>query len=139
MGRQIAMVDYLVLDDGAPHLVAHRCDDCGAHYFDRRVACARCGGTRFGREALATRGTVRAYTIVHRSAPGVPAPFVSAVVDLEGGGVIKANLRDVAPDPAGVELGMPVELTTFVVGTDSEGTEAVGFGFAPAEQGSSDG
>ena len=29
--------------------------------------------------------------------------------------------------------GMKVELTTFPIGTDSEGTEAVGFGFRPVE------
>jgi uncharacterized OB-fold protein len=139
MGRQIAMVDYLVIDDGAPHLVAHRCESCAALYFDRRVACARCGGTQFGSTTLATRGTVRAFTIVHRSAPSVPAPFVSAVIDLDGGGVIKANLRDVAPEPGEVKLGMPVELTTFVAGTDSEGTEAVAFAFAPVREGSSNG
>ena len=38
MGKQVPIVDYLVLDDGAPHLVANRCDNCGALYFDRRNA-----------------------------------------------------------------------------------------------------
>ena len=66
-----------------------------------------------------------------RAAPGVPTPYVSAVVDLDGGGVVKANIVDVDPDPAKIELGMPVRLTTFVAGTDDEGTEAVAFGFAP--------
>jgi uncharacterized OB-fold protein len=72
---------------------------------------------------------VRAFTIVHRAAPGVPAPFVSAVVDLEGGGVVKANLIGVEPDPDQIKLGMPVRLATFVAGTDDEGTEAVAFGY----------
>jgi hypothetical protein len=31
-----------------------------------------------------------------------------------------------------VQLGMPVKLTTFVAGTDDDGTEAVAFGFEPA-------
>jgi hypothetical protein len=37
----------------------------------------------------------------------------------------------VAPDPAHVELGMPVRLATFVAGTDDDGTEAVAFAFEP--------
>jgi uncharacterized OB-fold protein len=62
----------------------------------------------------------------------VPTPFVSAIVDLDGGGVVKANILNVEPDPTAVSLGMPVRLTTFVAGTDPEGTEAVAFGFEPA-------
>jgi hypothetical protein len=31
-----------------------------------------------------------------------------------------------------VKLGMKVRLTTYSLGTDSAGTEAIGFGFAPA-------
>ena len=132
MGKQVPIVDYLVLDDGAPHLVANRCDSCGALYFDRRNACAKCSGRSFSKDRLADDGKVRSYTIVHRAAPGVPAPFVSAVVDLEGGGVVKGNLVGVEPDPDQIKLGMPVRLATFVAGTDDEGTEAVAFGFEPA-------
>ena len=32
-------------------------------------------------------------------------------------------------------LGMPVRLTTFVAGTDDDGTEAVAFGFEPERTG----
>jgi uncharacterized protein len=132
MGKQIPMVGYLVLDDGEPHLVANQCTACGAQYFDRRNACANCGGDDFDRTALATTGVVRTFTIIHRAAPKVPTPYVSAVVDLDGGGSVKANIVDVEPDPAKITLGMPVRLTTFTAGTDDDGTEAIAFGFAPA-------
>ena len=123
------MVDYLVLDPGDEHLEANACEDCGALYFDRRNACARCGKTTFGRKRLANEGSLRAFTIVHRAAPGVPTPYVSAVVDLEGGGVVKANLVGVEPDPDTIKLGMPVRMTTFSAGTDDDGNEAVAFGY----------
>jgi uncharacterized OB-fold protein len=84
------------------------------------------------REGLANTGRVRTFTIVHRAAPGVPTPYVSAVVDLEGGGSVKANLLNVEPDPAHVQFGMPVRLTTFVAGTDDNGTEAIAFAYEPA-------
>src|SRR5205823_7976454 len=129
--KQISIVDYLVLGDD-PHLVAHECTTCGAIYFDRRNACANCGKTSFGTKQLGTTGVVRSFAIVHQAAPGVPVPYVSTVVDLDGGGQVKANIVNVEPEPEHVKLGMKVRLTTFVAGTDDEGTEAVVFGFEPA-------
>ena len=131
MGKQVPIVDYLVLDEGAPHLVANRCDNCGALYFDRRNACAKCSGRSFSQQRLADDGTVRSFTIVHRAAPGVPTPYVSAIVDVSGGGVVKANLLNVEPSPDHVRFGMKVRLTTTVAGVDDEGTEAVQFGYEP--------
>ncbi len=132
MGKQIPLVGYLVLDEGEPYLVASACTACGALYFDRRNACAKCGATGFESMRLAGDGVVRAFTIIHRAAPNVATPYVSAVVDLDGGGSVKANIVEVEPTPEAVTLGMPVRLTTFVAGTDDEGTEAVAFGYAPS-------
>jgi len=127
---QIPLVDYLVLGD-RPHLVAHECTACGARYFDRRNACASCGGTAFGTAEIATEGTLRTFTIVTFAAPGIPTPYVAGVVDC-GGTSVRANIVNVEPTPEAVSLGMAVRLTTFPIGADSEGTEAVGFGFEPA-------
>ena len=129
MAQQIPLVDYLVLGDD-PRLVANECTSCGARYFDRRNACASCEGTEFGKVDVPTTGEVRAFTIVAFAAPGIPVPFVAAVVDCEGTSV-RANLINVPADPEHVALGMKVRLATEVIGTDDNGTEAVGFGFEP--------
>lgn len=134
MGKQIPIVDYLVLDDGPPYLVANESTETGALYFDRRNADAKSGKAGFRRRRLADTGTVRTFTIVHRAAPGVPTPYVSAVVDLDGGGVVKANLTNVEPDPERLRSGVRVSLTTYVVGTDDEGTEAVAFAYEPLKE-----
>ena len=131
MATQIPLVDYLVLGD-RPHLVAHECTSCAARYFDRRNACASCGRTEFATVELPTEGEVRAFTIVAFAAPGIPTPFVAAMVDC-GGTSVRANIINVPPDPEHVSLGMQVRLATEVVGTDDEGTEAIGFGFEPKE------
>jgi uncharacterized OB-fold protein len=131
MAGQVPLVDYLVLDD-APHLVANECVACGARYFDRRNACASREGTDFRQVTVPTEGEVRAFTIVTFAAPGVPVPFVAAVVDC-GGTSVRTNLVNVEPDPDHVRLGMKVRLTTFPIAADSEGTEAIGFGFEPLE------
>jgi uncharacterized OB-fold protein len=124
------MVDYLILG-GQPHLVANECKECGALFFDRRNACAHCGNRTFTSRDLATTGVVRSFSIIHQAAPGVPVPYVSSVVDLDGGGSVKANVVETEPDPEHVKLGLKVKLTTWVAGTDDDGTEAVAFGFVP--------
>ena len=129
MAGQVPLVDYLVLGD-EPHLVAHECTACGARYFDRRNACAACGATAFEPVAVDREGVLTAFTIVSFAAPGVPVPFVAGVVDC-GGTSVRGNVINVEPDPEHVKLGMKVKLATYVVGTDDEGTEAVGFGFEP--------
>ena len=129
MTNQIPLVDYLVLGD-EPHLVAHECTACGARYFDRRNACASCFATEFRDVPIGTEGEVRSFTIVTFAAPGVPVPFIAAVIDCDGTSV-RANLINVEPDPEHVTLGMKVRLATYSLGTDDDGVEAIGYGFEP--------
>src|SRR5688500_96385 len=126
---RIPLVDYLVLGD-RPHLVANECTGCGARYFDRRNACARCFGTEFRSAEVATEGEVRAFTIVTLAAPGIPVPFAAAVVDC-GGTSVRGNLINVDADPAVLSTGMKVRLATYSMGSDARGTEAIGYGFEP--------
>ena len=128
---QVPLVDYLVLDDGPPHLTAHECKSCAARYFDRRNACASCFGTDFTTVDIATEGTLRTFTIVAFAAPGVEVPFVSGVIDCDGTSV-RGNLTNVEPDSDHVQTGMKVRLTTYSLGTDNQGTEAISFAFEPA-------
>ncbi|HEX4868980.1 MAG TPA: OB-fold domain-containing protein [Acidimicrobiales bacterium] len=131
MAAAVPIVDYLVLGDD-PHLVAKECTGCGARFFDRRNACASCSSTEFRDADVATTGELKAFTIVAFAAPGVPVPFVAGVVDCDGTSV-RGNVINTEPDPEHVQLGMKVKLATYVVGTDDEGTEAIGFGFEPIE------
>jgi uncharacterized OB-fold protein len=134
MGKSVPIVDYLVLDDGAPYLVASESTESGALYFDRRNADAKSGKPGFRQRRVSDTGVVRTFTIVHRAAPGVPTPYVSVVVDLDGGGVVKANLVNIDPTPEQVRFGMRVKLTTYVAGVDDEGAEAIAFAYEPADQ-----
>lgn len=129
MTDQIPLVDYLRLGAN-PHLVAQRCANCGAQYFDRRNACSQCFSTRFDEAEVATEGEVRAFTIVHLASPGVRVPYVSAIVDCDGTNV-RANIINTPSDPDHISLGMKVRLATYSLGQDSAGTEGIAFGFEP--------
>ena len=131
MAEQVPLVNYLALG-GDPHLVAQECTSCGAKFFDRRNACASCFATEFKSFDVPTSGELKAFTIVAFAAPGVPVPFVAGVVDCDGTSV-RGNVINTEPDPEHVTLGMKVKLATQVVGTDDDGTEAIGFGFEPLE------
>ena len=129
MGNAVPLVEYLALGD-SPHLVANQCTECGARYFDRRNACASCGGTSFEKAPVPTEGEVRAFTIVSMAAPGIPVPFVAAVIDCDGT-TVRGNIINTDADPDHVHLGMKVKLATYPIGTDDNGVEAIGFGFEP--------
>ncbi|TMM16813.1 MAG: hypothetical protein E6G01_07670 [Actinobacteria bacterium] len=129
MSGQVPLVDYLVLGSD-PHLIAHECTSCGARFFDRRNACANCENDEFTDVDIPTTGELRAFTIVSMAAPGIEVPFVASVVDCDGTSV-RGNIINTPPDPDHVKLGMKVKLATYKVGTDDQGTEAIGFGFEP--------
>lgn len=130
MSQQIPLVEYLRLGDH-PHLVANECTSCGARFFDRRNACAKCSGTEFREAPVATEGTLRSFSIVSFAAPGIPVPFVAGIVDAAGTSV-RTNIVNVDPTPEHVTMGMKVRLATYSLGADDHGTEAIGFGYEPA-------
>jgi uncharacterized protein len=130
--KQVPYVGYLRLG-ARPALVANQCTSCGARFFDRRNACAHCGGRSFKSAAVKNSGRLKSFTIVQRSVnPMAPAPFVSGIVETDDGTSVRANIVGVPADPEHVKLGMKVKLTTFVMGTDDDGTEAIGFGYTAA-------
>ena len=127
---QVPVVDYLVLDDGPPHLVGKRCDGCGATYLERRSACAGCAARTFAPVRLPGTGRIESFTIVHRGAPQHVGPFISVLVRLDDGTYVRANLVGVPPEASAVDFDVPVRVATYLAGTDEDGTEAVAFGFA---------
>jgi len=134
--RPLPAVPYLKLpEDGDPYLEGQKCGSCGSIFLSERTTCSKCG-TRGGFEAtrLANRGTLYVFSIVHRSFPGIEVPYISAIVDLDGGGTVKGNLIGVDPDPEKLQFGMPVELVykDALGRKDREGNAYISYFFQPA-------
>jgi uncharacterized OB-fold protein len=88
-----------------------RCDDCGNAYFYPRSICPICFSRNTRWFQASGRGTLYAFSIVHRPpSPAFAAPYVAAMVELEEGPRMPTNLVDVEPDPTAIRIGMPVEV-----------------------------
>ena len=133
----LPVVSYMYLpDNGDPYLQGLKCTQCAAVYIDTRKHCAQCGARDALQDyRLSTTGTLHAFSIVERSYPGIPVPFVSAVVDLDGGGTLKGNLNGV--DPSDRErLNNPMKVTLNFEEApwgDKDGNTYMLFNFKPME------
>jgi hypothetical protein len=130
----IPVVPYLKIpDSGDPYLEGQQCGGCQKIFLGERMTCSNCGKSgKFQAKPLDSNGSLYVYSIVHRSFPGVEVPFVSAIVDLDGGGTVKGKLIGVDPDPEKIRMGMPVETVFEVAPTvDAEGNEYLTYYFQP--------
>lgn len=136
MSQPLPATDYLkVPEDGEPYLQGIKCSNCGAVYLgDTRTVCSKCGSRdQMKAIKLANSGKLYSFSIVYRSFPGIDVPYISAIVDLDGGGTVKGNLIDVEPDPANVQFDMPVEVVydDALGRKDKEGNSYMAYFFKP--------
>ncbi len=131
---KLPVVPFLKIPEGGkPFLEGQKCGECKAIVLQALMACPKCGARESYKPVkLGNKGKLYVFSIVHRSFPGIEVPYVSAVVDLEGGGTVKGNLINIDPTPEKVKLGMPVE-TIFKTAPrkDSEGNEYLTYYFQP--------
>lgn len=119
---------------GGAYIEGYRCGDCSAVFPEVSMACRACA-SRTPPDAFTASETGKLYSwaVIHRSYPGVAVPFVSAVVDLDGGMTLKGTLREV--DMAALRPGLAVRVVFDDAGgaRDSQGAPYVGFHFVPGE------
>jgi uncharacterized OB-fold protein len=121
--------------NGPPYLVGIKCSGCRAVFTgEPRRACAACGAREgLTKIKLSDKGNLYNYTIVWRSYPGIQVPFVSAIVDLEGGGSLKGTLLHVDPAHDSLKFDMPVNVVIRAVGRqDGAGGSNLSYFFVPA-------
>ncbi|MCL4686761.1 Zn-ribbon domain-containing OB-fold protein [Myxococcota bacterium] len=134
--KPLPVVDFLKIpDSGDPYLEGHKCKACGSVFLGARSVCSKCGARdQLEPVRLADQGELYVYSIVHRSFPGVQVPYVSAIVDLKGGGTVKGNLIGIDPDPAKIKMGMPVKVVfqDALGRKDRDGNSYLSYFFQPA-------
>jgi uncharacterized protein len=113
-------------------LEGEQCDHCGKFIFPPRDVCPHCGEDARRVRAMSGKGEVYSFTVVHEPPTGyeTQAPYAIALVKLEEGPLVTAQLTDV--DTAEIKIGMPVEMVTRRLRTDGdEGVIQYGYKFRP--------
>ncbi len=132
----LPVVSWLKLPEGGdPYLEGYKCGDCSAVFLGERATCSKCGARdKLETVKLSNKGKLYSFCIVYRSFPGVEVPYISAIVDLEGGGTIKGNLIGVEPDPENIKFDMPVDVVfdDALGRKDKDGNSYISYFFKPA-------
>ena len=89
-------------------ILIQKCNACGALHHPTRPMCGKCQSTDLGFIASSGIGTINTFTVMHHPPfPGYEYPLVAAVVDLEEGTRLVANV--VGCDASEVHIGMKVQ------------------------------
>ena len=136
--KPLLPVDHLIKlpEHAQPFLEGQVCTQCGYVATDKRIACPACHGRDcLSPKQLSSTGKILAFTVVRRSFPGLPVPFISAIVALDGGGDIKVNLENIDADNAAIAVGLPVELIYHKAPWgDAQGNEYMVYAVQPADK-----
>ena len=130
----LPVVPFLKIPEGSdPYIEGSRCKNCGAVFLGERSTCSACSARdTMETLALSNQGELYVFSIVCRSFPGIEVPYVSAIVDLEGGGTLKGNLINIDADPEKIKMGMPIEVIyQKAPRKDAEGNEYLTYYFQP--------
>ena len=115
-------------------LVGEICPHCDAKIFPPRDVCPECGDEAKTEFHFSGRGEVYSYTTLYNAPAGyqADAPYTVALVKLDEGPVVTAQLTDLGEKP--VEVGMLVEMVTRKLraeGDDERGMLVYGYKFRP--------
>jgi len=93
-------------------LVGEICPHCGAKLFPPRDVCPKCSEPAKEPFAFSGKGVVYSFSTMYVAPKGFEkyAPYVVALIKLDEGPLVAAQLTDV--DKSEVHIGMPVEMVT---------------------------
>jgi uncharacterized protein len=126
--------EYIREDNGEFYLSGLQCKNCKSIFIGKRSTCGKCFSSNSLMEIkLGNTGKLYSYSIVHRSFPGVDVPYISAIVDLDGGGTIKGNLIGIDANPDNIKFDMQLKLIfkDALGRTDKDGNAYVSYFFEP--------
>jgi len=114
-------------------LTGEVCPHCSAKIFPPRDVCPECGQEAKTAFQFSGKGEVFSYTTINDAPSGYQeqAPYAVALVKLNEGPIVTAQLTDLGAEP--VRIGMPVEMVTRRIKDDGNerGVILYGYKFRP--------
>jgi uncharacterized OB-fold protein len=108
------------------YLWGSKCTACGAQFLGERTACGSCGATSFDEVRFGDQGEIYVFSVVHQSAPGIETPYVGAIIDLDDGVSVRANVTGLDPEKPSTDwFGKKVKMYGEKVATDRDGNEVI--------------
>ena len=117
MTSYVSIPQYSNTIDQRYRLIAKKCRSCGAVNFPPRQTCLECGYSDFEDVKLSGRGKIYTFTIIGKG--GAPTEFddlqnmtgeyAVAIIELEEGPKVVAQLTDCHPNPNEIKIGMEVK------------------------------
>lgn len=92
------------------HLEGQVCTACGEAQFPPRARCLACRAEALEKRRFSGRGTVFSYSEASRAPEGFAPPHLMALVELEEGPRVAAQLTDI--ESGQIEIGLRVEMVT---------------------------
>lgn len=95
--------------DGQLHIM--RCRACGTWFHPYQAACRECASSDVAPQATSGRGKILSFTVNHQPwFPGVPVPYVIALVELEEHGPVRLVTNMIGVPIEEVRPGMEVSV-----------------------------
>ncbi|MCL4686279.1 OB-fold domain-containing protein [Myxococcota bacterium] len=85
------------------------CGDCGHRFLPPGPCCPRCWSPRLASQESSGRGRVDSFAVYRRTYhPGMPAPYVVALVELDEGPRLISNIVGCAPEEVAIDRRVEV-------------------------------
>lgn len=89
---------------GKYSLIGSECNECGGLQFPKRNVCPRCRSINVKDKRFSGLGIIESYTTIHVAPAGFNAPYNVAIIKLDEGPMIAAEVVD----KSGLEIGKRV-------------------------------
>jgi uncharacterized OB-fold protein len=81
-----------------------KCHQCGGYTAPPQKVCSGCGSEDMEIVELSRRGKVRTFTVIHVAAEGYQAPYIVALIELEEGPWVTANIININHEEATMDI-----------------------------------
>ncbi len=129
---EIFRPDLFTTDEkGRVRLVAGYCKESNNYTFPKYLADPVSFSDDVEERLLSPTGVLHSYTIVRRSMPEFPVPYVLALVDFPEKVRVMAQVEADDPDSLDLKIGEEMAVTTGRVKVTSDGRDVISYKFIP--------